>query len=189
MCKSTVIQIVLIILGIISFYQGLGYFLGNFLTLFAWFTEESNSGNYIVPALSFLIVSMSYLVIGFLFVKNFKSWSDWITERSDLVSDIKITASPNDVLYFLFVIVGAFMLLKEIPFSLDKLFTSFEDEVRRRRLNFYQPTPKKTWIVAIMNVVLPILTILFARNLATYFSGGVKKNSDIELRTNDNSDI
>ncbi len=185
MHKSSIIQIVLIILGIVSFFEGLQYLLGNFVTLITWITGSNKFEGIFEIVLSLLLVTGCYFLLGYFFVSRSGESAVWIVKKSNLSSDIKIQASPEDILYFLFVIIGIYILIKELPYLLDKIFTSFTEAAGKRDMNAYPSTARRTWTSIILNVLLPTLTILFAKNLAHHFSDKISKDDQLVITTSD----
>jgi len=99
-----------------------------------------------------------------------------------LEGEFKIISSPGSILYFLFLILGVNGLIKELPFLLDKTFISFRAAINERAVELsnhsmlYRP-----WTPIILNVLLPLLLILLAKNFATYFSKNLDQTDKIEI--------
>src|ERR1700680_145310 len=124
MHKSTIIQLGLIILGIVSFFHGLETLIGNFANLAGWLlmTEKSRPDFTGILIVTSLLISCSYFLLAYFFISRSGRWSQWITEKAKLSSGVTAQASPVDLLYFLFVIIGSYMLLKELPRFLGNVF-------------------------------------------------------------------
>jgi hypothetical protein len=109
-------------------------------------------------------------------------WSIWIIQKSKLQGDFRIMSSPTTILYFLFLILGISGLLKELPFLLDKVFISFRASINQRAVDLSNyPTLNKPWAPIILNVLLPLLLVLFSKDFAAYLSKNLNQAEKIEI--------
>jgi hypothetical protein len=183
MHKSTIIQLVLIIIGIVAFFNGLENLIGNFVNIAAWFlmTEDRKSDFTGIMIITLLLVSFGYFLLAYFFISRSSRWSVWITKKSKLSPGITAQAPPVELLYFLFVIIGSYMLLKELPRFLGKAYNWFAITVTRNYETGLPPDPRSPWTQSLLSILIPILTILLAKNLAVYFAGKIDSRKELSI--------
>ena len=182
MHKSSLIQTLLIVLGILSLYQGLRDLLTIVLSYFPRIFENEQSEFVVGEVFILLLFCSINFILDYFLIWRSGPWSKWVVRKSNLEGEFKIISSPGSILYFLFLILGVNGLIKELPFLLDKTFISFRAAINERAVELsnhsmlYRP-----WTPIILNVLLPLLLILLAKNFATYFSKNLDQTDKIEI--------
>ena len=188
MNKSSTIQLVFVIIGIISFWEGLQYLTGNLIFLLLSLFEDS-SGDYFSKTIFFSVLQCAaFFGLAYLLIKNSHKWSKWCAEKSELDNDFKIVASVSNIFYVLFLLIGTYALMKNIPFFLEKAYLSFASKASRSFSTNRVDSPSATsWLISFLNILLPLLLILLGRNIADYSSNKINKSEVIEITENKDS--
>jgi hypothetical protein len=182
MHRSSLIQILLLVLGILSLYQALHYLLAIVLPFLNWIPENRPYEFIFGQGFLLLIDFCINFLLGYLLIWKSASLSKWIIRKSNLQGDFRIISSPISILYFLILILGINGLLKELPVLFDKVFTSFRASINQRAVEISShPILSKPWTPIFLNVLLPLLLILFAKELASYFSKNFDQTEKIEI--------
>ncbi len=185
MNKSSTIQLVFVIIGIISFWEGLQNLFSDFVFLLSLYFEDRSRDYVSTSIFTLLLSSAGYLTIGYFFIANSLQWSKWCAEKSNLDSDFKIVSSVHNILYVLFIIIGSYALMKNIPFFLDKLYLSFTGKVS---VSTSSTSPSRTSLMtSFLTVLVPTIVILSAKNCADYFAKKIDSTDNVEITENKDS--
>ena len=182
MYKSTLLQLIFIIIGLFTAVSGVQHLVQNFITIIVW-NPDSISGS----ALMGLLMSGSYFLIAFFLITRSKEWGDTISKRSRLHGDFSINAHPSQVLYFILIGLGSFSLLREVPSFIYHLYEAFAGKVERFTEHLYrQDIPGESWPLLILKVLVPLIIILSARPIANYFAARMTEDP-IEIKEENQS--
>jgi hypothetical protein len=87
-----------------------------------------------------------------------------------------------EILYSLFVSTGDYALINRLPHLINSLYTGFEDKIGKGRFNSIRNSGvDNSWTMVFLKMLFPVLLILFAKNLTTYFSKKIKEGSPGEI--------
>jgi hypothetical protein len=179
MPKSSVVQLVLIIVGIIAAYTGVMHFLSNAVYTFMLASQMNGEFNWQYTLVSVLITAAYFLAAYFL-ITHSKSWSQSIVSRSGL-GDFGITAQPRQILFFLFVAIGIMSLLEQIPAVLELAINGFRGRaLAGEPTGIIRPRPEE-WIQTVLNLLAALLLVLFAAPLSGYFAGKLEQEGSITI--------
>jgi hypothetical protein len=164
MPKSSVIQLVLIIVGIIAAYTGVMHLLTNAVyTLVVAFQGAGGlTWQYTLVA---LLVTAGYFLCAYFLITHSKSWSQSLVSRSGL-GDFSITAQPRQILFFLFVAISISTLVKEIPDVIYMAVNGFSDKLSGEPMGITRTLPVD-WTATLLKLLIPVLLLIFAAPLAS----------------------
>jgi len=184
MYKSTLLQLVFIIVGLFTAVTGVQHLIQNFISLVVWSPQLAGES-----ALMGFMVSCTYFIIAFFLVTRSKDWAEYISKLSRIHGDFSINAHPGQVIYFILIGLGFFSLLREVPSLIYRLYQGFAGKVERFSARLYrQDVTGEDWVLIILNVLFPLLIILFARPMADYFA--LRMNEDpIEIVEHQSTDL
>jgi hypothetical protein len=170
MIKSSPLQIFLVILGILSVFQGIQVLVSNAMLI----RIEEFLGGYSplgLIILNFFGVGLFHGLLGFLLVKKSKSWSQALQRGISPDPAWQIMGTNRLVLFYIFVALGAYGCIREFPYLLVRILVDFADRAGREYppIRSHEPVPE-SWLQLVMKSFLPLLVLLLAKNLAEYFS-------------------
>jgi hypothetical protein len=123
-----------------------------------------------------------YFLLGFVLFWKSAALSSWLVKKSKLDSDFKIVSSPKTILYFLFLMVGTYSLINQLPILTDKLFTRFKNEIHGGATEpVLRHDDKKSWSQLCLNNLIPLLIIFFAKKLAEKFSEQLESDKAVVI--------
>ncbi len=182
MQSSSLIQLSLIILGLIAAITGVQVLMEGFFGILIF--GLGTASEYVTQnaILTLLSTGMHFLIAWFL-ISNSKDWTRRLVNFTRVDPNFSIIANPAQILFFLFVCIGVYSLIKEFPVLLQKLYVEFSTRVARisREETFYQ-TKLPDWPAVVLLNLFPVLLILFARQLSNYFASKMTEESIIEIK-------
>jgi len=182
MYKSTLLQLLLIIVGLFTAVTGVQNLLQKFIAIIVW-----NPDTFTGSAVMGLLISGTYFLIAFFLITRSKEWADAISKRSRLHGDFSINAHPSEVLYFILIGVGFFSLIRAAPYFIYHLYEAFAGKVERFTEHLYrQDIPDKSWTLLTLEVLIPLIIILSARPIANYFAAKMT-DDPIEIKEENQS--
>jgi len=185
MYKSTLLQLILIVIGLFTAVSGVQYLVNNFISIIVW-----KSGYVMETALMALLISGAYFLIAFFLVSRSKDWAKYISSLSRLHGDFAISADPGQIINLTLIGLCFYSLIREVPFLINRLYEGFAGKVGGISEQLYrQNDSEENWILHILNVLVPLIIVLSARPIADYFAGRMKEDP-IEIKEeNQSTDI
>src|SRR5207237_948029 len=112
-----------------------------------------------------------YLLVTIILLKKSQSLTRIIIQQTQIDAGIKFDQSRNNLLYALFIGLGMYQLLVSLPAFLKNIFQYFTDKVGRHgMLNLLDKESRPDSTPQIIGILLAVIIILFAKQLANYFS-------------------
>jgi|GEM_PF-4685749 len=182
MHSSSLIQLSLIILGLIAAITGAQVLMGNFIGIVVYGFGSGYDGATNSAVLTLLSAGTYFLIAWFLISKS-RDWSTGIIKMTRVDPNFSIIAEPSQILFFLFICIGIYTLIKEFPVLIQKIYYEFSTKAAglSSALDFdHSRLPE--WPSILLNNLLPVLLILLARPLSSYFALKMAKESTIEVK-------
>ena len=189
MYKSSLIQLSLIVLGLISATTGVEVLFWHFATIvvrgvgygFDSITQTAVLG---------LCSAGAYFLIAWFLISRSREWSASIARLTRVTSNFSIVANPSQVIFFLFISIAIYSLIKVIPEFLQKLYVEFVTRATRyvSEESFYQ-SRLADWPALVLQMLIPVLLIIFARQLSNFFAAKMVEESNIEIREKPSDEI
>lgn len=179
MQRSTLIQLVLIIIGILAAYAGVQYLFSNFIYTLTVSIYGQHNSPFAESAISILLITGSDFLIAYFLLTRSKEWANSLAKRSGITEGFKIVAQPVQVFYFLLAGIAIYALARELPYLLNSLYTTFVAKVSNNRGDvFLTGVP----ILNALNILVPVILLLCINPLAHYFARKMKsEDGDIQL--------
>jgi len=185
MYKSTLLQLILIVIGLFTAVTGVQYLVNNFATMIVWRSDYAME-----TALTGLLISGAYFLIAFFLISRSKEWADSISKISRVHGDFSITADPGQILYLILIGLSFYSLIREVPFFINRLYEGFAGKIGRFSEPLYQQgLPDERWILHILNVLVPLVIALSARPIADYFAARMTEDPIVIKEENQSTDL
>ena len=171
MKKADVLQLTIVLIGIVFGFVAIQYLLSSLYGIFAWiFTDGYGAEAYFSGTISiFALVGLQALCCWLLITKSDKL-SAWFYRKSELGTGFKIVSKPNDLLHVLLITIGIYLLLSNLTPLLTSIFDSFKERIPRGVLSTYEDVRPVAWARLLLNILLPLVLLMFAKPIADYFA-------------------
>jgi hypothetical protein len=172
MKKIDVLQLAIVLIGIIFGFMSIQYLLSSLIVVLPMLVGHDGAGA------SEGMLSMSLSIFGVVGLQALCCWvmisrSDaiaaFIYERAALGTNFKISSKPNDLLYIVLVALGFYLLLTNLTPMLSAIFNSFKQTNSRGLLESMTYERPTSWTELVLNLVLPLVLLMFGRPIADYF--------------------
>lgn len=171
MKRLDIIQLAVIITAIVAGFRGILYLPNIALGIYFWIVDGLRATNFFWSLIEQLLSGGLYMVFAALLVKNSNTITYYIIDKSEMSEELKLEQSKNNLLYILFVGMGVYNLLRNIPGLLKSLYNYFTDKVSSHGINdLLNPVQKTDYSYQIIETILFIIVIAYAKQLANYFS-------------------
>jgi len=185
MYKSTLLQLILIVIGLFTAVSGVQYLTNNFIAIVVW-----RSDNIMESALMGLLTSGAYFLIAYFLVSRSKDWANYISSLSRLHGDFSINAEPGQIIYLILIGLGFYSLIREVPFLINRMYEGFAGKVERFSEQLYrQNDSRENWILHILKVLVPLIIVLSARPIADYFGARMSEEPFEIKEENQSTDL
>ncbi len=182
MYKSTLLQLILIIIGLFTAVAGVQNLVQNLITIVVWSTDYVKE-----YALMGLLISGAYFLIAYFLIIRSKEWAEYISKLSRLHGDFSVNAEPGQIIYLTLIGLGFYALIREVPFMINRLYEGFAGKVGGfAEQQFGQYVSGENWVLHILNVLVPLIIVLSARPIANYFAGRMTEDP-IEIKEQNQS--
>ena len=170
MNKPIIIQLSFVIVGVFSFFRALEQLPGIF-TLLLWWNKGIAPEGFFESVFSNILAGGFYLLVGYFFIFKSGAWSEWALKKSQLKGDLERSPSAFEILFSLFVITGVYGLMNQLPYLINILYTGFVEKIGRPGPDFFRNSHvDNSRAMIFLRILSPVLLILYAKNLANYFS-------------------
>lgn len=133
----------------------------------------------------FSIVAIALQILAcWLLITRSASFAATVQKRSGLGKGFSITTNLNDLLHILLIGTGIYLLLTNLSPFLKAIFMSFKS-----RANSAMPGLQEDWtadwVTIILNLLLPLILLMFAKPIADYFAKDISEEPIIIEEEND----
>ena len=173
MKKGDVVQLAIIILALIIAINSLQYFFGAMVGLIYAIGMGDFSLTTFSPAIVSLLVTLLYVAICWQLLTKSRSIADFIYEKTNIGTSFKIISRPGDLLFILFIAIGFYYLLENLPALIKGMVYAFKAK-GGSRFDLYNNYDKPTdWTILFIRLLLPLILLMGARPFANYFAKNV----------------
>lgn len=176
MKKNTLVQFIIIYVGIIALYGSITNLLPDLaLLFFSLFGREVYNGQY---AAGGALIYFIGVLAAFVIIAKSDDISDFVTEKTGLDDSLKIYTKPQRLLSITIVALALSHLLTNVPVLLQDCFFFLTNQTPHRPsgpidgFSVQNPASPK-WLTVILHVLLPCLMIIYCRQLTAYFSKNI----------------
>jgi hypothetical protein len=181
MNKTITIQLSFVIVGVFSFFRALEQLPGIF-TLLLWLNKGIAQEGFFKAVFSNILAGGFYLLIGYFFIFKSGAWSEWALKKSQLKGDLERSPTAFEILFSLFVITGVYGLMNQLPYLINSLYTGFEEKIGRPGPDLFRNSHvDNSRAMIFLKILSPVLLIVYAKSLASYFSKKIKERSPVEI--------
>lgn len=173
MKRLDLVQLTLIIIGIISAFFCLRLITPFLFYLFSWFSEGLKGGYFLEVFIENIIQIATYLLFSIYTIKNSKQLAGWISNRANLQSDINFALNKNELLYAVFLGLGVFGIISELPSPLSDLYHYIKNNNSLATDPGFKNPQLDFIIVNFIKVFLFVILMVYAKVFADYFSSRI----------------
>jgi hypothetical protein len=115
MKRLDLVQLAIIIVGIFNAYYFVVSLPQFFFLIYTWFSEGASGGYYLENLFANAIIVFCYFLVTFYCIKRSKHFAEWICNNANLNAEINFRLDKTELLFVLFVGLGIFGLIQNIP--------------------------------------------------------------------------
>lgn len=171
MKRTDVLHLTITIIGVVTGIYGLQYLFISLLALFgSLFISSYDQSDMLLTNLSVILGIGIQLFICWLLVVKSSGFAAFLYKKSGLKRGIIISNKPNDLLQILLTVIGIYLLVTNLSPFLRNIFESFKSKGSSGILNLYNDERPVEWAPLILDIILPLALLMFAKPIADYFS-------------------
>lgn len=173
MKRLDLVQLTIIVVGIFSaffFLISLPQFL---FFLYSWFSDGLKGGYYMDTFFANIIITGSYLAAAFYCITKSKHFAEWICNNGKLQASIDFTLNKVELLFVLFVGLGIYGLIKNLPTLLVNIFNLIKS---KNSLSLFETGERPTnsgILIQVFTVLLFFLLVYYAKAFADFFAAKI----------------
>ncbi len=176
MQKNTLIQLIVIYMGISSIFAGITYLVPVISSAFAHLFIEHTTTYF---EAIYLIAFVLFVVVGFVIIIKSGQISVYIAERSGLEDSLKIYTKPSQLLSILIVILAMGHLLDYLPKTVHDLYLMLLGAGGSKAYtNTASPQELPQLFSNGLQILFACLMIIFCRPLTVYFARNILLGDD-----------
>lgn len=177
MKKVNVLQLTFVLIGVVF---GILSLPSLFTLLIGTFVSAFNSGGF--DRSDFIIYNV-FIILGiclqvfvcWLLIAGSAKFAVFIQKKSGLGADFKIISKPNDLLNILLIVIGIYLFLTNLTPLLIAIFRSFKNKTTSGIQHLYDDARPIDWSTIILNIILPLILLMFAKTIADYFAKNINE--------------
>ncbi len=173
MKKADVIQLTIIILSLIIFINCLQYFFSAFVGVVYAIGMGEYGFTVYSSTITSILVTLLYAAICWQLLVKSRNIADFIYEKTGLGNSFKVISRPNDLLYILFIIVGFYYLMENLPAFVKGLVGAFKTKASNRLGSYTEYDKPVDWTIVFLRLLLPTILLMAAKPLSNYFAKNV----------------
>lgn len=181
MKKLDLIQLTLVIIGILIFYNSITY-LVQFISYFLlWITQGLSGGYYLDSFIQVIIFLAAYLIAGIYLIKQSKPLSAFVCKKAELSSDINLAIDRNDLLFTFFILLGIYGLITSLPVLLRDSYLYFKAPDTFAQNDQSVSITGSGLFVKVFTVGLYFVLVYYAKVFANYLSCKINNGEPDDL--------
>ncbi len=171
MKKANVLQLSIVLIGIVFGFVALQYIIGSLWGIFSWiFSGGYGNDAYYGATLTIVAAVGLQVICCWLLITKSAKITAFLYKKADLETGVKILSNPNDLLHILLLVIGIYMLLDNLTPLLTAVINSFKEKMPGGVLGVFEDSRPVAWTSLILNILLPLVLLMFARPISDYFS-------------------
>jgi hypothetical protein len=174
MKKADVLQLSIVLVGIIFGFLTLQYIFSSLFGIFAWiFSGGYGTADYLAPGISiYAVIGLQALCCWLLITRSGKL-AAYLYQKSELGTGFKIVTSTQKLLYVVLICIGIYLFISNLTPLLTTVFNGFKQRVSNNILNQFEDQRPVEWGRLILDILLPVILLIFARPIAGYFAKNI----------------
>ncbi len=170
MKKTDVLQLAIVLLGLVLGFTALQYFLSTLYDVFAWiFSGGYGAENYMSSNLTYFAILGLQVIVCWLLVTKSGAIAKYIRKSAELGTGFQVVSKPATLLQILLIVLGIYLLFAHSTTFLTAVIDSFISRSPRGVRGLFEDERPIEWIRLLLNILLPLLLLMFAKPIANYF--------------------
>ncbi len=173
MKKANVLQLTIVLVAVVLAVLSLQYFCLSAITIIASFLsgDRISSSDFIISNIFVLVaVGLQFSICWLLLTKS-SALAAYLHKKSNMGTGFSISSKPNDLLFILIITIGIYQLLSNISPFFTGIFRTFKEKGSGgASQSLYENSIPVSWLPIIMNILVPLILLMFARQIADYFA-------------------
>ena len=181
MKRLDLVQLTIIIVGIISAYFAI-VTAPQFITLlFLWFEKDLSGGYAMMSFIQAILLLATYLLLSIYAIKNSKQLAETLANKANLQSNINFALNKKELLYAVFIGLGIYGLIENLPFFLKDIFMYIQENKRPLQL-FEEPqsVTKSSLFVQVFKIGLYFVLVYYANVFAEFLAAKIKNTEPVD---------
>jgi hypothetical protein len=171
MKRLDLVQLSLIITGICSAFFCIDQIPRFLVYMFAWFSSGLTGGYMMESFIETILLLTGYLLFSLFSIRSSKQLAEWISNKADLHGDINFSLSTRELLFALFIGLGVYGLIRDLPQLLADGYSYLKDHSHTIITDLDMIRPKKgTLFIQITKVALFFTLLVYANIFARFFA-------------------
>ena len=173
MKRLDLVQLTIIMAGIFIGFLFIGYVPQFLFLLFNWLSEGLKGGYYMEAFIQNILVMGTYLISAFYAIRKSKHFAEWICNNANLNAHINFALDKAELLFVLFVGLGIYGLIKNLPALLVDLFNRIKSS---NSFTLFEETKKVTnsnLIIQVITLLLFFTLVYYAKTFAGFFAAKI----------------
>lgn len=171
MIRSSIVQLAVMILALILGFLTLQYLLSSIVSIGIELLHGNSFGQGVfAPSLTIILASFLQAIVCWLLIKKSGDIADFICDKANFVASFKIISRPADLLFILLIVIGIYLLISNLSPLIQGILAEFRNKAPHSSFNqplLFRPSQ---WFTILLELVLPILLLMFAKPIAVYFA-------------------
>lgn len=176
MKKADVLQLTIVLTGIVFGFVALQYLLSSLygISSMIFASGDSRDGYFSATISIFALVGLQVVCCWLLITRSGKL-AAWFYRNAELGNGFKIITKPHELLHVLLIAIGIYLLLANITPVLTSIFDFFKDHSSHGILSTQEDERPVPWTRLILNILLPFILLMFAKQIADYFAKNISE--------------
>jgi hypothetical protein len=173
MKRLDLVQLIIIIVGIFSgfyFITAIPQFL---FFLYSWFSDGLRGGYLLETFFENTILLFSYLAAAFYCIKRSKYFAEWICSNGQLNAEINFSLNKTELLFVLFIGLGVYGLIKNLPFLLSRGFNYIRSKNSFDGAIGFSKDTGENILIQFIIVFLFFILVYYAKVFADFFAAKI----------------
>ncbi len=185
MKRLDLVQLTIIIIGLFS-----GFFFINLVPQFivymtTWFGDGLRGGYFMESFIENILIMAMYLLIALYAIKNSKHFAEWICNKANLDARVDFSLDKADLLFVLFIGLGLYGLIKNLPPLLVRLFNRIKDNNSFPIDDQSHPFSTSEMVSQSLIVLCFFVLVYYAKTFSDFFAGKINNvEPEDEITTN-----
>lgn len=173
MKRLDVVQLTIIIIGLFSAFFFISLIPQFLYFIFSWFGEGLKGGYLLQAFIQNILLMSTYLIIALYAIKQSRHFALWVTDKADLHANINFSLDKTDLLFVLFIGLGVYGLIKNLPVLLVNGFNIIKEGTHSNYETDYSNAGKGNIAIQIITVLLFFTLVYYARVFADFFASKI----------------
>ena len=182
MKRLDLVQLTIIIIGLISAFFCLRLVPGFLIYMFSWFSGGLKGGYIMEAFIENIILIACYLLFSLFTVRNSKQLAGWVSTKANLQSDINFALNKTELLFALFLGLGLYGLIDELPLLLIKGYNFIKEANSHSLMSSLsaEKIPKELVIRKFITVSLFLILVIYAKAFAEFFAAKINNTEPVD---------